>query len=242
MEKSNNFKFRLGLFVITGLALFAAAIFFIGKQQHLFNTTFRLSTTFGNISGLQVGNNIRFSGINVGTVDKVEILTDTSVLVEMIIDQAPRKFIKKDSYATIGTEGLMGDKVITITQGSAAAGSIEDGDRLQSSDPIETDDIIASLKISGENAEIVTGQLAEILYKINNGEGTLGRLISDTTIATNLQQTIANLKQGSKGLNQNMEAAKHNVLLRGYFRKKKKEAEQKKQESLEKSQEKDTTK
>jgi len=236
MNNSNNFKFRLGLFVIAGLLLFAIAIFYIGKQKNLFNPTIRLTAIFGNVSGLQVGSNVRFSGINVGTVDRVDILTDTSVLVEMMIGKNPQRFIKKDAYATIGSEGLMGDKVITLGQGTASAGSVEDGDLLRSYDPVETDAIIASLQVSGENAEIVTGQMAEILYKINNGSGTLGRLISDTTIAENLQSTIENLKSGTKGLSQNMEAAKSNVLLRGYFKKQKRKAEEKKQEEEEKKQ------
>jgi len=237
MNTSDKFKFRLGLFVTAGLLLFAIAIFFIGKQKNLFNPTIRLTAVFGNVGGLQVGNNIRFSGINVGTVDGISILTDTSVMVEMIIDKNPQRFIKKDAYATIGSEGLMGDKVITLTQGTVSAGPVADGDLLRSSDPIETDAIISSLQVSGENAEIVTGQLAEILYKINNGSGTLGRLISDTTIADDLEKTIENLKSGSKGLSQNMEAAKNNVLLRGYYKKQKRKIEEKKREAEEKAKE-----
>ena len=73
---SQKFKIRLGLFIIGGLVIFVFAIFLIGKQKNLFNPVFKLTTTFNNISGLQVGNNIRFSGINVGTVDNINIIND----------------------------------------------------------------------------------------------------------------------------------------------------------------------
>ena len=105
-----------------------------------------------------------------------------------------------------------------------------DGQQLTSKEPVETDAIMASLQVTAGNAEIITQQLAEIMTKINSGEGTLGRLIQDTTIAKNLNQTIVNLKESSKGLGENMEAAKHNFLLRGYFKKKEKAAIQKAKE------------
>ena len=100
---------------------------------------------------------------------------------------------------------------------------------------LETDEIISSLNVTAGNAEIITYNLAEIMQKINSGNGTLGRLIQDSTIAENLNQTMANLKNSSKGLNENMEAAKHNILLKGYFNKKRKEKEKNVQIENEKS-------
>jgi len=224
---TDKFKVRLGLFVAGGLVLFVLAIFIIGKQQNLFNPVYTLRCTFGNVSGLQIGNNIRFSGINVGTVDNIIIINDSTVRVDMSIKQEVKRFIKTDSEVAIGSEGLIGDRLIIITQGSADASLAFEGQQLTSKEPVETDAIMASLQVTAGNAEIITKQLAEIMTKINSGEGTLGRLIQDTTIAQNLNQTIVNLKKGSKGLDENMQAAKHNFLLRGYFKKKEKAAEQK---------------
>ena len=82
---TQKFKIRLGLFVAGGLTLFVLAIFVIGKQKNLFNPVFKLTSTFYNVSGLQVGNNIRFSGINVGTVDNISIINDSTVKVDMLI-------------------------------------------------------------------------------------------------------------------------------------------------------------
>ena len=222
---TSGFKARLGLFVIVGLALFVIGIFYIGRQKHLFNPIFKLKTTFKNISGLQVGNNVRFSGINVGTVDNIHIINDSTVEVHLIIDKEVQKFIKKDCYVAIGSEGIIGDRIINISQGSSNESSITEDQYLPSIEPIETDAIMSSLKITGENAEVVSSELAEILENINNGNGTLAKLIHDTTIAENINQTIVNLKKGTKGLNENMEAAKHNFLFRAYYRNKKKRQE-----------------
>jgi phospholipid/cholesterol/gamma-HCH transport system substrate-binding protein len=222
-----QFKVRLGLFVAGGLALFVLAIFIIGKQKNLFNPVFKLTTTFYNVSGLQVGNNIRFSGIVVGTVDNIGIINDSTVRVDMLIRKEVKQFIKSDSEVAIGSEGLIGDRLLVISQGSFDAPLAREGEQLESVEPVETDAIMLSLKVTAENAEVITRELAEIMTKINSGDGTLGRLIQDTTIARNIDQTIINLKKSSKGLDENMEAAKHNFLLKGFFNKKTRAAEKK---------------
>lgn len=224
---SPQFKVRLGLFVAGGLALFVLAIFIIGKQKNLFNPVFKLTTTFYNVSGLQVGNNIRFSGIVVGTVDNIGIINDSTVRVDMLIRKEVMQFIKSDSEVAVGSEGLIGDRLLTISQGSFDAPLVREGEQLESVEPVETDAIMLSLKVTAENAEVITQELAEIMMKINSGDGTLGRLIQDTTIARNIDQTIINLKKSSKGLDENMEAAKHNFLLKGFFNKKARAAEKK---------------
>ena len=222
---SDHFKIRLGLFVAGGLVLFVLTIFFIGRQKNLFNPVYSLNSTFHNVSGLQVGDNIRFAGINVGTVDNINIINDSTVKVTMTIQKEVKKFIKNDSEVSIGSEGLIGDKLLVISQGGASSPLAQVGQHLASKEPIETDEIISSIKVTAGNAEVISYELAEIMTKINGGNGTLGRLIQDSTIAENLNQTIVNLKKSSKGLDENMNAAKHNFLFRGYFKKKEKAAE-----------------
>jgi phospholipid/cholesterol/gamma-HCH transport system substrate-binding protein len=224
---SDQFKIRLGLFVAGGLAIFVLAVFIIGKQKNLFNPVYNLSTTFSNVSGLQVGNNIRFSGINIGTVDNIVIDNDSTVKVTMTIKKEMKQFIKNDSEVSIGSEGLIGDKLLVISQGGTNSAVAQEGEHLGSTEPVETDAIMSSIRITATNAEVISYQLAEIMTKINGGNGTLGRLLQDTTIAENLNQTIVNLKKSSKGLDENMNAAKHNILFRGYFKKKEKAAEEK---------------
>ena len=229
---TQKFKVRLGLFVAGGLTLFVLAVFIIGKQRNLFNPVFRITSTFHNVGGLQIGNNVRFSGINVGTVDNIVIINDSTVRTDLLIKEEIRKFIKTDCRIAIGSEGIIGDKLVTISQGSADAPLIKEGQRLESNEPVETDVIMASLAITAGNAEVITRELAEIMIKINSGTGTLGRLIQDKTLAENLDKTIVNLKQGSKSLDENMTAIKHNILFKGYFNKKAKKEAQLKEDAV----------
>ncbi|MCX6248256.1 MAG: MlaD family protein [Bacteroidetes bacterium] len=217
---SQKFKIRLGLFIAGGLALFVIAIFVIGKQKNLFNPVFKLTTTFYNVSGLQVGNNVRFSGITVGTVDNIKIINDSTVQVDMYIKKDVQRFIRIDCEAGIGSSGIIGDRVLLISQSGTEAPIVKDGQKISSKEPVETDAIMASLRVTAYNAEIVSEELANIMLKVNSGQGTIGRLIQDTGIADNLSKTMVNIRKSSKGLNENMEAAKHNFLLKGYFNKK----------------------
>jgi phospholipid/cholesterol/gamma-HCH transport system substrate-binding protein len=239
MERhSTKFKVRLGLFIAGGLMIFVAAVFIIGRQKNLFVPVYKLTSTFNNVSGLEVGNNIRFSGINVGSVDNIRIINDSTVQVDMLIQKNVQKFIKSDCEATIGSAGIIGDRILVITQGSADASLAQDGQQITSKEPVETDAIMSSLQVTADNAAIISFQLAAIMTKVNSGSGTLGRFIQDSTIAENINQTIMNLKKSSNGLNENMNAAKENFLFRGYFKRRIKAAEKIKTDSVEKRMEK----
>jgi len=230
---SSKFNVRLGLFITGGIAILVFALFIIGKQKNLFDPVFKVNTTFYNVSGLQIGNNVRFSGINVGTVDNISIINDSTVKVELLVKKDVQRFIKSDCVVAIGSEGIIGDRILIITQGSFDAPLAKDGQNLASKEPVETDAIMQSLLVTANNAAIITTQLTEILMKINHGNGTLSRLIQDSTIAENLNQTIVNLKKSSRGLDENMTAAKSNFLFKGYFKNKKKIAQKKKDEAIE---------
>ncbi|CAM3601864.1 MlaD family protein [Flavobacterium gelidilacus] len=227
----NTYKVKLGIFVSLGLLILFAIIFFIGSNQNLFSSKFKISTNFSNVSGLQVGGQVRFSGISVGTIENIEIINDSTVNVIATIDNDVKKFIKQDSKASIASEGVIGDKILTISQGSAKSPEIKDGAKIKSFEPVEFDDILSSIKVTAENAEIITDELALLLTDINNGEGTIGKLMNDEGMAKDLDRTMENLRKSSKGLEENMEAAKHNFLLRGYFKKKEREKERAKKEA-----------
>jgi len=252
MKNESGYTWKLGMFIIIGLAVFAITIFFVGKQQNLFGSTFHLKTVFKTVSGLQVGNNVRFSGINIGTVDDIELVTDSSVRVTLVIRDEVQQFIKTDATASIGSDGLMGDKVLTITPGAGSTVTVTENEMIESTNPIEMADIMSSLKGSVDNAGVITAQLAQFSYKMNNGNGVLNKLLDDEGFSnslkstmTNLQtstnefaqfttnlndgglgakldSTMSNLQSGTKGLSDNMDAVKNSFLLRGYFKKQKK--------------------
>ena len=199
MKKKISHKIRLGIFVSLGIAVFIAAIYFIGEKQQLFRSTFRISGVFKDVGGLQAGNNVRLSGINVGTIDNVSIISDTSVNVVMVIDESTRRFIKKDAIASIGSEGLMGNKALIISPGTGDKKIIEDNDIIATTQPTDIDEILESLKTTIDNTSAITGDLAKISTNIESGKGTIGRLMMDKEWRQNFEATIINLKEGSDG-------------------------------------------
>src|ERR1700754_515551 len=146
MPKEKNYKWKLGDFSVAALAIAVAAIYYIGQQKNKFGSVLHVYAQFSSVSGLKTGSNVRLGGIDVGTVDAISLVTDTTVQVDMIIQKKVQKFIKKDAKASISSEGLMGDKVIAITAGTAGQPPVADGDIMGSFKPIETDQIMASLK------------------------------------------------------------------------------------------------
>jgi phospholipid/cholesterol/gamma-HCH transport system substrate-binding protein len=237
MEKQSGYTWKLGMFVTVGLLLFIIAIYFIGKQKNLFGSTFHITSKFKTVSGLEVGNNVRFSGINIGTVEEIRLINDSSVVVSMVIKDEVRKFIKTDARASIGSDGLMGDKVLTITPGEKSTKVIEDNGAIASINGIEMNDIMKSVKKSVDNVGVISEELAIFSHSMNNGNGALARLVRDDKMANSVSNTLSNLETGTKGFSENMEAAKSNFLFRGYFKKKEKEKEKKQEEIKEKKEE-----
>ena len=194
MRKDSGFKWKLGMFVMIGLALFIVTIYFVGKQKNLFGSTFRLKSQFKTVSGLKVGNNVRFSGIDIGTVSEIELMTDTTVMVDLVIKKEIQKFIKTDAKASIGSDGLMGDKVLTIYPGTSTKETVKDNDMIASKAAIEMEELMSSVKTSVDNAGIITGQLAQFTFKMNNGHGALSKLITDEAFSNSLKGTLSNLQ------------------------------------------------
>src|ERR1700722_2447435 len=117
MKTTSGQKIKIGLFTFLGLLVLVLAIFFIGNRKNLFSSTFYVYGMFKNVSGLQVGNNVRFAGINVGVVQDINIVTDSTVRVGLTLNNNVKKFIKTDSKLSIGSDGLMGDKLVVIAPG-----------------------------------------------------------------------------------------------------------------------------
>jgi len=207
MKKNISSKIRLGIFISLGIAVFIVAIYFIGEKQQLFRSTFRVSGVFKDVGGLQAGNNVRLSGINIGTIDNVTIISDTSVRVDIVIDESTRRFIKKDAVASIGSEGLMGNKALIISPGTGDKKIIEDNDIIATIQPTDIDAILKSLKTTIDNTSSVTGDLAKIAANIESGKGTIGRLMMDKEWRQNFETTIINLKEGSDGFRVLMDKA-----------------------------------
>jgi len=318
MEEQTKNNIKLGLLVLAGLLLVILTLYGLGKNQNIFGSNFQLKARFSNISGLTKGNNIRFSGIQVGTVSRIEILDDTTIEVTMLIDKKVQPFVHDNAVASIGTEGLMGNKIINITPAHGASPAVVPGTMLTAQKSLNTDEMLQVLSRTNNNIADISLDLKSTVHRIRtsvglwgilddsslglhlraslanidraavntraftkdirdliagarNGSGVIGRLLTDTTIYSNLQQAVANIdkagsaaqalvqhldqsavtirddlangkgaanallrdslivaklnasldniRMGTDGFNQNMEALKHNFLFRGYFRK-----------------------
>lgn len=193
MKKNKIDNAKLGLFVTAGLAFLVLSLYMVGKNQMLFGDTITVNARFNNVNGLMAGNNVRYGGINVGTVKKIEIETDSTILVIMLVERNMDRYIKTNAVASIGTDGLMGDKLVNINSVNGDSGYIKSGTTLESTKPIETEEMLRTLNSTNENIAIITTNLKSITQKLN-GSSSLWSLLSDTVMARNLKQSIANLR------------------------------------------------
>ncbi len=202
MKKSASQKLKLGVFVVVGTLLLIAALYSIGNRQNLFGSNIKIRSQFTNVNGLELGNNVRYSGINVGTVSKIEMIGDTKIMVEMLIQERIGKHIKKDAVATIGSDGLVGNMIVNIIPRASKKPAVVSGDTIQSYSKIGTDDMLTTLNVTNENAALLTADLLKITTEILEGKGTIGLLINDSIMANDLKRTIYELRKTSTGASQ----------------------------------------
>jgi phospholipid/cholesterol/gamma-HCH transport system substrate-binding protein len=321
---------KLGFFVLAGLFFLVFLLYMIGRNESLFRPTFSVRARFNNVQGLVAGNNVRYAGIQVGTVTGITILNDTLIEVRMIINTEMKPFIRRNAVASIGTDGLVGNRVINITPGREAAPLITEGDFITGRKALDTDEMLrvlsntnndvsviarhlketieqvnkstglwralndetlpVHLKHSGENLQLATERAAamakdlqtlvrdikqgkgsigtlltdtalavnlnqaiqsiqmvgmhakeltesidsavsDVHKEINNGKGTINTLLNDSTLVMKLHSSMNNIEKGTELFYQNMEALRHNFLLKGYFKKMEKQAEQQRKEA-----------
>jgi phospholipid/cholesterol/gamma-HCH transport system substrate-binding protein len=331
MAKRTVNNIKLGIFVLVGLLFLVLLLYMIGKNRNMFGNTYVLKARFENVQGLVAGNNVRFSGIQAGTVKKVKILSDTVIEVTMIIETKMKKIIRKNAIVSIGTDGLVGNKVVNITPSKEAASLAVEEDILATKKAVNTDEMlqtlyktnndvsviadnlkstvqrlnnsnalwsllndntlpsglrssVANVRLATAKADNMMNALNEIIADVKNGKGSAGALLTDTSFAANLNEAVLkiksvgdkadslaaelkvmiagiqqdintgkgtvhsllkdsllvvklnssleNIQKGTDGFNQNMEALKHNFLLRGYFKKLEKQKKKEQKETL----------
>lgn len=318
MSKSVNNHIKLGTFVLAGLGFLIVMLYMIGKNQYIFSSTFVLKARFRNVQGLVTGNNVRFAGIEAGTIKDIQLVNDSLVEVTMVIHNSMKHFIRKNALASIGSDGLMGNKVINITAVNTPATPVAESDLLPSRTAVDTDDMLHTLYQTNQDVAVIASQLRTTVIRFNqsqgfwdllqdqrlprslltsashiqetteraaamaadlqqvirdvqegkgalgkvlrdsalstqlletighiqmagkqlntltgsvqssvsgiehelqNGHGTLHALLKDSALVVRLQNSLYNIEQGTAAFGENMEALKHNFLLRGYFRK-----------------------
>jgi phospholipid/cholesterol/gamma-HCH transport system substrate-binding protein len=226
---------RLGAFIVATLGVLAAGVFVIGSKEYLFRPTYELKTQFSNVAGLAVGADVQVGGVPSGTVRSIELphKPGDKVIVGMDLQPSTHEIIKRDSVASIETEGILGNQYLAISFGSAGQADVKNGDILQSEPPLEmadlltkTNSILDSSQQAIQNTTLATAHLNSVSAKIDSGKGTAGALINDKQLYNNMEQTAATLhdtmlqaQTGVTDFQENMEALKHNFFLSGYFKK-----------------------
>ena len=228
MKNTAGQKIKTGIFILAAIGVLVLTVFMIGRQKSLFTDTFSVYANFKNVSGLQTGNFVRFAGINVGTVSDIAITNDTTIRVDMLLQTRVKPYVKSDSKASIASDGLMGDKLVQIAAGSDSAKLLA-GNQVASVEPMDMDKIMKKISLIADNAGDITSGLASIVGKVNSGRGSLGKLLNSDDFEKSIQttvestnKTVKDIGKAAGGLGDNMEAAKHSFLFRGYFKKKEK--------------------
>ncbi|MCI0625461.1 MAG: MlaD family protein [Acidobacteria bacterium] len=225
---------RLGAFIFGALLILTFVVFRIGDKDFLFSATYRLQAPFDTVAGLGNGAEVRLGGVRVGSVDFIQLpgRAGEKVLVVMKLESSTRKLIRKDSLVSIETEGLLGNKHVTIMAGSQNAPAVEEGDTLQSQAPVDfsdlirkTEDILDTTQSAIKNVNDATAGMKSITTKIDQGQGTAGALINNREIYNEVRATVADTREtvsqakaGMTSFQENMQALKSNWFLRGFFK------------------------
>lgn len=202
MENKRQRALRVGVMVFSALAIFVAIIYLIGSKDNLFSSKIRITTSFNDIRGVVVGNNVRYSGINVGRVSKIKVTSDSTVVLWLDIVKEYTQFIYEDALVEINQDGLMGNKILNITSGGAASGSIQEGSHLRAKEGIDIEGMLGEAHdILVETHSAVTA-LRSIAQKIDSGDGDLARLLNNNTLTSRLTVTTERLNSSLANVNE----------------------------------------
>ncbi len=193
MEEQSVKKIKLGVFVIIAATCLIVGLYFIGSKRNIFHSKIHVSALFSNISGLMPGNNVQFNGINVGTVSKIYAIADTAIKVEFTIDSDIKKYITSYAVASIGTEGLLGSKLVNISPGKRGGVTLREADVMNTVNAIETDKALRKLLVTNDNLNVISENLKTFSAKFNT-PNSLWNLLSDSVVAGNVRNALVKIK------------------------------------------------
>ena len=172
---------KLGIFLFLGTVLLVIMLFVLGGRETLFSSSVTVKSYFNDINGLKNGAPVYLSGYKIGSVTNIKLLPDSVGVVEVDMEIAKEniRFVHLDSKARIETKGFIGEKYVAVSPGSDAYPVISDGGIIQSEVLFSVNKVIQSTTQIIGYTERLTKDFSEILSKINNGEGSLGKLIND---------------------------------------------------------------
>jgi phospholipid/cholesterol/gamma-HCH transport system substrate-binding protein len=191
----NTRAFSVGIFIFIALVIFITGVLALGGQQKTFASVVDAKAVFNDVNGLQAGNNIWFSGVKVGTIKKLKLTPSGQVEVSLGIDESAKQYIHKDVKAKVGTDGLIGNRIVVLYGGSQQAPVINDGDVVVTEGQLNMEDMMNTLQANNKNLLSITADFKTISGRMANGQGTIGKLLKDEALANDLEATLATLKR-----------------------------------------------
>lgn len=199
MDASENKRaIIVGIFLALGLIVFILGVFTLGSQSKSFAKSIHISAVFDDVAGLKTGNSVWFSGVKVGSISKIHFIGPSQVDVRMSIDESTQQYVHRNAGVHIGSDGLIGNKIIVIDGGSPQAPIVQDGDVLQTEKLTSTDDMLKVLQQNNQNLLSITGDFKLLSHKILQGKGTVGTLMADSTMAIQLRNAMRNLQTATQ--------------------------------------------
>jgi phospholipid/cholesterol/gamma-HCH transport system substrate-binding protein len=203
MKSTKNTRAVLvGIFIFLALVIFIVGVLTLGNQKKTFADTIELKSVFEDVNGLQRGSNVWYAGVKIGTIKKLGFNKNGGVDVVMDIEEASRQFIHKDAKAKVGTDGLIGNKIIVIYGGSTQAPAVSEGDVLQVEKSVAMDELMNTLQANNKNILDITNDFKAVSRQLAQGQGTIGKLLKEETLANDLNSAMLTLKRVTQNAEQ----------------------------------------
>lgn len=188
----------VGLFVFLGVVIFGGGILAVGNLEDTFGRKIAVTAVFGEVSGLKAGDKVWSSGLKVGTVETLGFIGPGQVEVTLQLDANVTPYIHADAVAKIGSDGLIGNPIVVVSSGSAEAPPIADGAQINTREGIATEDVIAMLQENNKNLLAITTDIKAVTARLAAGEGTVGKLLKDDTLLTQVSDAVATLDEAAE--------------------------------------------
>ena len=200
MRSSKNTRaVVIGIFVVVGLLIFVLGVITLTGQKKSFSDAVNLKAIFDNVEGLQAGSNVWLNGVKIGTVRDVSFNEDGRIAVSLGVDEKMQAYIHKDAKAKVGSDGLIGNRIIVIYGGTPSSPTVNDGDILAVEKIAGMEDMMATFQSNNENLLAITGDFKAISSKLASGQGTIGKLLNDESLGNSMELAMANLQRASSG-------------------------------------------
>jgi phospholipid/cholesterol/gamma-HCH transport system substrate-binding protein len=200
MAKQTFNNIKLGLFILAGLLLLIMGLYLIGRDSNLFSRNYTLHVQFAHVQGLTPGNNVRYAGIQVGTVKKIKLVNDTLIDVSMIIEKRMQQFIRLNDVVSISTDGLMGNKMLQITPAKDGSAFAADGDLLKTKTVLNVDEMLVVLNKSNQNIAVISEELKTAVFRLNNSEA-LWNILNNKLLPEQLLASVTNIRSATAKAN-----------------------------------------